>query len=176
MDDQCESNPGSSSLSTNLPAAGRFPKFRKASKIFPSLVPVSAWNLLSRRWRCWQCQDEAEEWCGGFLGCPEIQVPLEIKSLQRSWCILLALKAGLSSSKKQTPSKKSTSATCSGSGIQDFICLKLGLFLSLVEKKNSLRKNVNNISLSAGNPNRNVVGFPSLEMTSPRGVAGLSVP
>lgn len=127
MDDQCESNPGSSSLSTNLPAAGRFHKFRKASKIFPSLVPVSAWNLLSRRWRCWQCQDEAEEWCGGFLGCPEIQVPLEIKSLQRSWCILLALKAGLSSSKKQTPSKKSTSATCSGSGIQDFICFKLGV-------------------------------------------------
>lgn len=96
---------------------------------------MSAWKLLSRRWRCWQCQHEAQEGCGGSLGCPEIHVLLEAKSLQRSWWILLVLKAGLSSSRKETLPKKSTSVTCSVSGIQDFTYLRLGLFPSLMKKK-----------------------------------------
>lgn len=46
-----------------------------------------------------------------------------------TWWILLALKARLSTSRKETPSKKST---CSASGIQDLAYLRLGIFSSLI--------------------------------------------
>lgn len=121
---------------------------------------MSAWNLLSRRWRCWQCQDEAEKWRGGSLGSPEIHVPLEVKSLQRSWWILLALKAGLSSSRKETPSKKSTSAICCVSGIQDLPYLRLRLFPSLMKKNKFLKKKCKQYFPISWKPQQKRCAFP----------------
>lgn len=97
--------------------------------------------------------------CEGSLGCPEIHVLLEVKSLQRSWWILLVLKAGLSSSRKETPTKKSTSATCSANGIQDFTYLRLRLFPSLMKKK-ILKKKCKQYFPISWKPQQKRCGFP----------------